>query len=39
MALHDLEWVSTGRELPRQHILIFRRKAGESQIQPTVAPK
>jgi precorrin-6B methylase 2 len=25
MALHDLEWVSTGRELPRQHILIFRR--------------
>ena len=39
MALHDLEWVSTGRELPRQHILIFRRKAGESQIQPTVTPK
>jgi precorrin-6B methylase 2 len=27
MALHDLEWVATGRELPRQHILVFRRPA------------
>lgn len=25
MALHDLEWAETRRELPRQHILVFRK--------------
>lgn len=33
MALHDLEWVSTGRELPRQHILIFRRPMSEGSVK------
>ncbi len=39
MALHDLEWVSTGRELPRQHILIFRRKLEDAQIPAGAEPK
>jgi precorrin-6B methylase 2 len=39
MALHDLEWVSTGRELPRQHILVFRRKLDDAQSPPATAPK
>lgn len=39
MALHDLEWVSTGRELPRQHILVFRRKVDDPTIPPAPAPK
>jgi precorrin-6B methylase 2 len=25
MALHPLQWMRTGRELPRQHILVFQR--------------
>lgn len=39
MALHDLEWVSTGRALPRQHILVFRRKAEDAQIPSASEPK
>lgn len=26
MAVHPLEWVETSRELPRQHLIVFRKK-------------
>lgn len=39
MTLHDLEWVSTGRELPRQHILVFRRKEDGGQLPRGPEPK
>ena len=26
MALHPLEWVETSRELPSQHLIVFRKR-------------
>lgn len=30
MALHDVEWVETLRTLPRQHVIIFRKRSAPS---------
>jgi hypothetical protein len=30
MELHALEWSETSRILPRQHIIVFQKPAGES---------